>query len=295
MLVSIIIAGLVMGAIYGMVGLGYSIIFRASGIMNLAQSEMVTLASLIGVTLYQTLGLSFWLSLVLTMVIMFLFGALLQVGIVSRFNERGVKGIYMVLVTLGLSKIMNGSCELIFGANPVRFPPIFSVSTVKVLGTVITPERILSFFLSALAMLAIHLFLTRTKTGIATRACASDALAAEACGINVVNSNAIVWGLASASAAICGMMLGPIYGHYPGRQGWHQGHGKLRLRRLRQYLRRYGGRPAAGHDRILRGRLCELHHEGYGRLSAAVPDALCPSHGPVQRAGHPRCVKEGKP
>ena len=45
-----------------------------------------------------------------------------------------------------------------------------------------------------------------------TRACASDALAAEACGINVVNSNAIVWGLASASAAICGMMLGPIYG-----------------------------------------------------------------------------------
>lgn len=201
-----------MGAIYGMVGLGYSIIFRASGIMNLAQSEMVTLASLIGVTLYQTLGLPFWLSLALTMVIMFLFGALLQVGIVSRFNERGVKGIYMVLVTLGLSKIMNGSCELIFGANPVRFPPIFSVSTVKVLGTIITPERILSFFLSALAMLAIHLFLTRTKTGIATRACASDALAAEACGINVVNSNAIVWGLASASAAICGMMLGPIYG-----------------------------------------------------------------------------------
>ena len=61
MLVSIIIAGLVMGAIYGMVGLGYSIIFRASGIMNLAQSEMVTLASLIGVTLYQTLGLPFWL------------------------------------------------------------------------------------------------------------------------------------------------------------------------------------------------------------------------------------------
>lgn len=212
MLVSIIIAGLVMGAIYGMVGLGYSIIFRASGIMNLAQSEMVTLASLIGVTLYQALGLPFWLSLALTMVIMFLFGALLQVGIVSRFNERGVKGIYMVLVTLGLSKIMNGSCELIFGANPVRFPPIFSVSTVKVLGTIITPERILSFFLSALAMLAIHLFLTRTKTGIATRACASDALAAEACGINVVNSNAIVWGLASASAAICGMMLGPIYG-----------------------------------------------------------------------------------
>ena len=71
MLVSIIIAGLVMGAIYGMVGLGYSVIFRASGIMNLAQGEMVTLASLIGVTLYQTLGLSFWVTLALTMVIMF--------------------------------------------------------------------------------------------------------------------------------------------------------------------------------------------------------------------------------
>ena len=225
MLVSIIIAGLVMGAIYGMVGLGYSIIFRASGIMNLAQSEMVTLASLIGVTLYQALGLPFWLSLALTMVIMFLFGALLQVGIVSRFNERGVKGIYMVLVTLGLSKIMNGSCELIFGANPVRFPPIFSVSTVKVLGTIITPERILSFFLSALAMLAIHLFLTRTKTGTGRRSLRDQCRQQQ--------RHCLGPGLRLRSHLRHDAGTHLRRGHYPGRQGWHQGHGKLRLRRLR--------------------------------------------------------------
>ena len=212
MLISVIIAGLVMGAIYGMVGLGFSIIFRASGIMNLAQSEMITLASLIGVTLYQTVGLSFWLALALTMLIMFAFGALLQLGIISKYSDRGVAGIYMVLVTLGLSKVINGGCELIFGANPIQFPSVFSVSTVNILGAFVTPERILSLFLSALGMLVIHLFLTKTKVGIATRACASDAVAAEACGINVVKSNAVVWGLASAVAAMCGMMLGPIYG-----------------------------------------------------------------------------------
>lgn len=104
-----------MGAIYGMVGLGYSIIFRSSGIMNLAQGEMITMAAFLGITFYDIIGLPYWLSLLLTLAIMFTFGALLQIGVISKFQRRGVKGIYMILITLGISRIMNGTCELIWG------------------------------------------------------------------------------------------------------------------------------------------------------------------------------------
>lgn len=200
-----------MGSIYGMVGLGNSIIFRASGIMNMAQSEFITLGALIGVTLYQTLGLSYWVSLVLTMLIMFLYGMMLQLGVISKFTKKGVEGVYMILITLGISKIMNGACELIFGANNIRFPSFFSVTVINICGAYVTPEKITSLILAAVAMLLIHIFLTKTKTGIATRACASDSLAAEVCGIDVVRSNAIVWGLSASVGGMCGMMLGPIY------------------------------------------------------------------------------------
>ena len=212
MLISVIIAGMIMGAIYGMVGLGYSIIFRASGIMNLAQGEMITLSAFLGVTFYKVIGLPYWISLLLTLVIMFGYGALLQLGGISKFTNLGVKGIYMILITLGISKIMNGACELIFGATPIGFPSMFKTSVVNIFGAFVTPDKLLCFGLSAVGMLLIHLFLTRTKVGIATRACAMDSTAAEACGIDVVKSNAIVWGLSSTVAAMCGMMLGPIYG-----------------------------------------------------------------------------------
>lgn len=211
MLLSVIVAGVIMGAIYGMVGLGYSIIFRASGIMNLAQGEFITLAAFIGLTLYENVGLPFWLALILTMLILFAYGALLQLGVISKLNARGVKGIYMILITLGISNIMNGADELIFGAQSRGFDPIFKTSSIAILGAHTTPERIMCFILSAIAMLVIHIFLTKTKLGIGTRACAMDPIAAEACGIDTVKSNAIVWAIAASVAAMCGMMLGPIY------------------------------------------------------------------------------------
>lgn len=211
MLLSVIIAGLIMGAIYGMVGLGYSIIFRASGIMNLAQGEMITLSAFLGVTFYEVLGLPYPIALALTLIIMFGYGALIQMGVISQFSKRGVSGVYMILITLGLSRIMNGGCELIWGSSPRGFPSIFSVTTINIFGAFVTPERLMCFFLSAAGMLVIHLFLTRTKTGIGTRASAMDSTAAEACGIDVVKSNAIVWGIACTVAAMSGMMLGPIY------------------------------------------------------------------------------------
>lgn len=211
MLLSVIIAGLIMGAIYGLIGLGYSIIFRSSGIMNLAQGEFITTAAFLGVTLYDTMGLPYWLALILTLVVMFAYGAALQLGVISKFQKRGVSGIYMILITLGISKIMNGVCELVFGANARGFPSVFKTGPINIFGAYVTAEKLMCFVLAMVGMLLIHIFLTKTKLGIATRACAMNSTAAEVCGIDTVKSNAIVWGIAATVAAVSGMMLGPVY------------------------------------------------------------------------------------
>ncbi|MCR4706585.1 MAG: branched-chain amino acid ABC transporter permease [Clostridiales bacterium] len=212
MLKTLIIVGIIMGCVYGLIGLGYSIIYKASGIMNLAQGEMITMAAFLGYTFNTICGLPYWISLVLTLVAMFFFGVFIQSGLVANYQKRGVTGVYMILITFGLSRVMNGTEAVIFGSNPRRFESIFTMSTVELLGARMPPERVMCLFLAVAAMLFVHLFMTKTQTGIGMQACAMHPKAAEACGINVVRSNAITWGLASLVAGLCGMMLGPTYG-----------------------------------------------------------------------------------
>lgn len=212
MLQSLILVGLIMGSIYGLVGLGYSIIYRASGIMNLAQGEMITLAAFLGYTLYAVLKLPYWAALCLTLIIMFGFGYLLQVLLIGPYQKLGVKGIMIILCTFSASNIMNSGCNLIWDANSKGFPSIFSKTTVQIMGAYLPPEKIMCFFLALASMLGMHLFMTRTKMGIGMRACSMDSMAAEACGIDVRKSQCLTWALASTVSGICGMLLGPIYG-----------------------------------------------------------------------------------
>ena len=78
MLKSRIIVGIIMGCIYGLIGLGYSVIYKASGIMNLAQGEMITMAAYLGYTFTTVMGMPYWigliLTLILTLIVMFFYG-----------------------------------------------------------------------------------------------------------------------------------------------------------------------------------------------------------------------------
>ncbi len=212
MIVQLLVVGIIMGAIYGLIGLGYSIIYRASGVMNMAQGEFITLGAFVGLTLYRTLGLPYAVALILTIVFMFVFGFALEKGAISLFEKRGVKGIYMMMITLGIQRTLNGTEQAIWTGNSFGFPSVFPEKTINVLGVALTPEKILCFFLAAIGMLLVHLFLTKTKLGKSCRASAMDPIASEACGINVNTSNAITWAIAATVAAVAGMQLGPIYG-----------------------------------------------------------------------------------
>ena len=78
MLLTLIIAGLCLGSIYALIALGYSLIYKASGLMNMAMGDLLTLGAFVGVTFANVLGLPFFVSLILTMVIMFFVGILVD-------------------------------------------------------------------------------------------------------------------------------------------------------------------------------------------------------------------------
>lgn len=214
MVAQLLVSGLVLGCMYGLIGLGYSLIFKASGVMNLSQGDMLTLGAFLGYTFYGVMGIPFVFSLILTVAVMFLFGYFLQRGVIRSILERGVNATSVMLATFAISYIIQNGARLIWGAVTLQFPSILPVTTVEIMGKFYQSEALLCVAVSVAAMLCIHVFLAKTKFGIAMRAAAADPLAAKTCGIDVALTSGVTWGLSCGVAALGGMLVGPLYGVY---------------------------------------------------------------------------------
>lgn len=201
------ISGVMLGCIYGLIALGYGLIYKASGLMSFVQGDMLTLGAL--------LGLTYWLSLLLTMLCAFAFGMLLEKGVIRRLLNKKVMPIYVVLATIAISYILQNGSQLIWGTWTLNFPSVFKASTVKLFGLLaVQPEVILCLILSMVSMVVLHLFMNKTKLGTAMRASSMDSMAAESCGINVSLTTGITWGVSAMLAAMAGILIGPMYGVY---------------------------------------------------------------------------------
>lgn len=212
MFTTLLIQGLVLGSIYGLIALGYSLIYKASGLMTFVQGDIMTLGAFLGLTFYGVLKLPYWLTLVLTVAIAFIFGMLLEKGIIRRLLNKNVLQIYVVLATIAIANILQNAIQLNWGGNTLSFPSIFNVMSVKVLGVNIQPERLLSMGIALVVMIILHFFMSKTRLGTSMRAAAMDPMAAQACGIDVSLTTGVTWGLSAGLAAVAGILIGPVFG-----------------------------------------------------------------------------------
>lgn len=212
MFTTLLIQGLVLGSIYGLIALGYSLIYKASGLMTFVQGDIMTLGAFLGLTFYGVLKPPYWLTLVLTVAIAFIFGMLLEKGIIRRLLNKNVLQIYVVLATIAIANILQNAIQLNWGGNTLSFPSIFNVMSVKVLGVNIQPERLLSMGIALVVMIILHFFMSKTRLGTSMRAAAMDPMAAQACGIDVSLTTGVTWGLSAGLAAVAGILIGSVFG-----------------------------------------------------------------------------------
>lgn len=210
----LLINGLVIGGVYGLIALGYSLIYRASGLLSFAQGDMITLGAYLGLTFYSILGLPFFVSFLLTFACSFMVGMLLERGVIRQLLKKNVLPIYVVLATIAISYIIQNSMQAFFGTTTLRFPQVFDKGNLTIFGVTAQTEAYACLFISLLLMLLLHLFMSRTKFGTAMRSAAMDPIAAESCGINSSFTTGVTWGLSASIASIGGMLLGPMYGVY---------------------------------------------------------------------------------
>ena len=212
MFTRLLIAALVAGSIYGLIALGYSLIYRASGIMNLAQGDLMCLGGFLGYTFYSKLELPFLIALTLTIFCCFIVGFILEKIVIRPIFQKSTTTSVIILATVAVSYIIQSLEIIIWGAAPLSMPSFLRIETVKFMGVIYQTEAILCIGVALVTMLGVHFFMKKTSFGIAMRAAAMDPVAARSCGINVEQTTRMTWALSTAIAGLAGILVGPLYG-----------------------------------------------------------------------------------
>ncbi len=212
MFTRLLIAALVAGSIYGLIALGYSLIYRASGIMNLAQGDLMCLGGFLGYTFYSKLDFPFLVALGLTIFCCFIVGFILEKVVIRPIFQKSTTTSVIILATVAVSYIIQSLEIIIWGAAPLSMPSFLRVETIKFMGVIYQTEAILCIGVAFITMLGVHFFMKKTSFGIAMRAAAMDPVAARSCGINVEQTTRMTWALSTAIAGLAGILVGPLYG-----------------------------------------------------------------------------------
>ncbi|MDE0074356.1 MAG: branched-chain amino acid ABC transporter permease [Gammaproteobacteria bacterium] len=207
------VSGLSTGMIYALAAAGFVVIYKASDVINFAQGDLLLLGTyLIFFAVAQT-GLPWSVGVLVTVLL-----AVAVALAVERLVLRPLVGepiISMIMVTIGLSSVLRGAINAIWGPNPRAFESFLPAGDLVIGPAVLSTARVLSIPIALAVLAALGLFFRYTRDGIAMRAIADDQQAALSMGISIPRVFGVAWGLAAASAAIGGIMLGNIVGVSP--------------------------------------------------------------------------------
>ena len=200
--------GLRLGLVIAMCAVGLSLIFGTTGLTNFAHGEMVTFGGLMAFLLNVTMGIPLLISAPIVVALGGLFGLALNVFIFGKLRKRGVGLISQLVVSVGLSIVLRNMYLYQFGG---RTKPLndFSQQTVMRLGpTSITPRDLTTAILSLLVLVAVALFIQKSRTGKAIRAVSDNPTLASSTGIDTQRIIHIVWFAGGALAALGGIFRG---------------------------------------------------------------------------------------
>ena len=200
-----IFSGLASGAIYASVALALVMIYRATDLVNFAQGEMAMFSTYIAWTLMNA-GLPFWLAFLITLVVSFVGGMLIERVLIRPVENAPV--LAAVVVTIGLLLIFNSVAGWIYSYTVQDFPSPFPDR--PVFGALMTTQDLGVIAVTLVMLVLLFAFFRFTSTGLAMRAAAQNPESARLCGIPVGRMLAIGWGLAAAIGATAGIMVAPV-------------------------------------------------------------------------------------
>jgi branched-chain amino acid transport system permease protein len=208
-----LLSGVLVGGVYALIGIGLTLVFGVMRVINFAHGDLLMLGMYIAFFAFQLLHLDPFLSIVLVIPAMFLFGVLLQRAFIQRVLDALPQN--QILLTIGLGLVMSNTVMLVFTSDYRILSTSYSSASVLVGGLSVSWPLLVSFVITAAITVGLYLFLLKTDTGQAIRATAQDRDAAQLMGIDVRRMGVLAMGIGSALAGTAGALIAPTYYIYP--------------------------------------------------------------------------------
>jgi branched-chain amino acid transport system permease protein len=209
-LLQFVITGVTVGMVYSLIALGFVLVWKSSGVANLALGQLVLLFSWFTFAMLVQVGSPIWLGFAL--VILF---ALALGWIIERFILRPLIAqpiLSLITVTLGLAYFIQGAVSFIWPKSVAALPSLFPEEPVRIGTAVVSQEYLWAAGISILLFILLSLYFRYNKTGVVMRATADDQMAVQACGIPVTKIFSLSWMLACVLAAVGGILISSIGG-----------------------------------------------------------------------------------
>ncbi len=207
-LIQQIVSGVALGCVYGLIALGFVLIYKATEIVNFAQGDLMMLGGFFAFTFIAIVGLNYWIG----------FGmAIIAMAAVAMLAERvlirpilGNPQFSIVMATIGLGYFTRSIAGMVWGTDDLKFQTPFSSGVLRIGDLVLAHDKLSVIVATIILCIALYLFFNRTKLGTAMRATSENMLAAYYMGIPVKRVVAMVWAISAAVATCAGVLLAPI-------------------------------------------------------------------------------------
>lgn len=202
--------GIAQGAVYVLIAVGFSLIYRSTGLLNLAFGEIVMLGSLLGFSAMTVFGLPFWVALVVCVTVAAALNLSMEVVVLQPILRTG--NIANALVAgVGLMIILNQVGLLVWGADPLTYPESMGGDPVTIGPATISAQSVWIVLIAVVGVTGLQMFMRRTPLGTAMRAVADDRLASQLVGVNPRRTAITTALIAGAMGGMAGVLLGSLY------------------------------------------------------------------------------------
>jgi branched-chain amino acid transport system permease protein len=203
-----LVGGTALGCIYGLIALGFVLIYKATEVVNFAQGDLMMLGGFVAYSFIEQLGCDYWLGALLAVVTMAAFGSLCERIVVRPIL--GFPQFSIVMATIGLGLALRSIAGMIWGTDDLKIDTPFSSGVVHIGALVLAHDK-LSIIIATIALCAaLWVYFNKTRMGIAMQATSQNMLGAYYMGIPVKRVFSLVWAISAGVAGFAGVLLAPI-------------------------------------------------------------------------------------
>ena len=207
-ILQLLVSGLSKGCVFGLIALGFVLIYKATEMLNFAQGELMMLGAFVAFTCVNLAGLPYLAGFALTLVAMLAFGMAVERVVVRPMI--GEPPFAVLMLTIGLGFVLRTVAVNIWGTDPHTLDVPYAGESIVVGDVRLGYNNLVVIFATTLLCAALWLFFRRSRLGVAMQAASQNQLAAYYSGVPVKRVAGLVWGISAAISAAAGVLLAPI-------------------------------------------------------------------------------------